>query len=94
MADSSSPIRHYAQSGTQCGKMWSLVRAPDLNILDCIWVSYESLNGYPPKTTCRVNILLAGFDPVALDYYASKHILLPIGGRWAQENNPDYFLGS
>jgi hypothetical protein len=93
MADGSSPIRHYAESGTQCGKMWSLVRAPDLNILDCIWVSYESLNGYPPTTTCRVNTLLAGFDPVALDYYASKHILLPIGGRWAQEHNPDYFHG-
>ncbi len=93
MADGSIGIRHYAESGTQCGKMWSLVRVPDLNILDCIWVSYESLCGYPPATTCRVNTLLAGFDPVALDYYASKHVLLPIGGSRAQEHDPDYFPG-
>ncbi len=93
MADGSIDIRHYAESGTQCGKMWSLVRAPDLNILDCIWVSYESLSGYPPETTCRANTLLAGFDPVALDYYASKYVLLPVGGSRAQEHHPDYFPG-
>ncbi len=93
MADGYYGIRHYSESGTQCGKMWSLVRIPDLNILDCIWVSRESLGGYPPQTTCRTNILLAGLDPVALDYYASKHILLPLGGSRAQEHNPDSFSG-
>ncbi len=93
MADGYSGIRHYAQSGTQCGKMWILVRAPDLNILDCIWVSHETLGGYPPETTRRTNILLAGTDPVALDYYASKHILLPLGGSRAQEHDPDSFPG-
>lgn len=93
MADGNSGIRHYSQSGTQCGKMWSLVRAPDLNILDCIWVSYESLSGYPPETTFRTNILLAGFDPVALDYHASKYVLLPLGGSRANEHDPDAFSG-
>jgi len=93
MADGYSPIRHYSESGTQCGKMWSLVRIPDLNILDCIWVSHESLCGYPPGTTYRTNILLAGTDPVALDYYASKHILFPLGGSKAYEHDPDSFPG-
>ena len=93
MADGHSGIRHYLQSGTQCGKIWSLVRAPDLNILDCIWVSHESLRGYPPETTRRTNILLAGVDPVALDYYASKNVLLPLGGSQAQQHNPDSFSG-
>jgi uncharacterized protein (DUF362 family) len=93
MADGYSPIRHYSQSGTQCGKMWSLVRIPDLNILDCIWVSHESLAGYPPETTRRRNILLAGIDPVALDYYGSKHVLLPLGGSRAYEHDPDSFSG-
>ena len=93
MADGSSGIRHYSQSGTQCGKVWSLVRPPDLNILDCIWVSFESLTGYPPETTCRTNTLLAGIDPVALDYYAAKHIMLPLGGAIAREHNPDSSSG-
>jgi hypothetical protein len=93
MADGYSGLRHYIGSGTQCGKMWSLVRIPDLNILDCIWVSHEALRGYPPEATRRANILLAGMDPVALDYYASKHVLLPLGGSRAHEHNPDSFVG-
>jgi len=93
MADGYSGIRHYEESGSQCGKIWTLVRAPDLNILDCIWVSHESLRGYPPETTYRANVLLAGIDPVALDYYASKHVLLPLGGNGAQEHDPDSFAG-
>jgi uncharacterized protein (DUF362 family) len=91
MEDHHSGIRHYTESGTQCGKMWSLVRSPDLNILDCSWVSHGSLSGYPPETTYRANTLLAGMDPVALDYWASKHILLPLSG--SQEHDPDSFSG-
>ena len=73
--------------------MWSLVKIPDLNILDCIWVSPDSLSGYPPQTTYRSDTLLAGIDPVALDYYASKHILYPLGGSYEDEHNPDSFAG-
>jgi uncharacterized protein (DUF362 family) len=93
MADGHSGIRHYNESGTQCGKMWSLVRIPDLNILDCIWVSHESLRGYPPETTQRTNTLLAGIDPVALDFYASKHVLLPLGGKYENQHDPDSYSG-
>jgi hypothetical protein len=93
MADGHSGVRHYEESGTQCGKMWGLVRIPDLNILDCIWVSHESLGGYPPWMTRRKDILLAGIDPVALDYYGSKHVLLPLGGSRAHEHDPDSFPG-
>jgi uncharacterized protein (DUF362 family) len=93
MSDGQSGIRHYSQSGTQCGKMYSLVRAPDLNVLDCIWVSPDSLRGYPEQTTYRADVLLAGVDPVALDYHASKEILLPLGGSHADEHDPDHFSG-
>lgn len=86
--------RHYNEAGSQCGKMYSLVRAPDLNIVDCIWVTYQVHHrGYPPSTTHRANILLAGLDPVALDYYGSKHILLPLGGDKVEEHDPDSFSG-
>jgi len=93
MSDGCSPVRHYSQIGSQCGKFWSLVRTPDLNILDCIWVSKDSLTGYPPETTHRSNVLLAGLDPVALDYHASKHVLLPLGGSYAGQHDPDAYSG-
>lgn len=93
MDDGSSGIRHYSESGSQCGKMWRLVRAPDLNIVDCIWVSPESLSGYPESTTYRSNTLLAGIDPVALDYYGAKHILYPLGGSYQNRHDPDTYPG-
>ena len=93
MDDGSSGIRHYSKSGTQCGKMWGLVRPADLNIIDCIWVSPGSLGGYPVATTYRANTLLAGIDPVALDYYGSKHILYPLGGNYAGRHHPDTYSG-
>jgi len=90
MADGFMMKRHYAESGAQCGKLYSLVRRPDLHIVDCIWVSYQQHHcGYPPETTHRANVLLAGHDPVALDYYASKHILLPLGGDRAADHDPE-----
>jgi hypothetical protein len=89
-----SKVRHYNEAGSQFGKMWKIVRTPDLNIVDCIWVTYQRHHcGYPPWTTHRSNILLAGLDPVALDYYGSKYILLPLGGDRAGEHDPDSFPG-
>jgi hypothetical protein len=93
MSDGYSGPRHYREIGSQCGRMWTLVRKPDLNILDCIWVSHDSLTGYPPETTRRCNVLLASKDPVALDYLAGKHILSPLGGSHAAEHDPDAFSG-
>ena len=93
MSDGYSMIRHYRKSGEQCGKMFIDVRTPALNIVDCIWVSHESLCGYPESTTARTNRLFAGIDPVALDYHVSKHVLLPEGGSLAYQHDPDSFQG-
>lgn len=99
MQDGTAARRHYADLGSQCARMWTEVRSPDLNILDCLWVSYGSTTvngqtvsgcvGYPPSIVSRQNILLAGHDPVAIDYYANKHILLPLGGDNASNHDPD-----
>ena len=99
MQDGTSARRHYVDLGSQCARMWTEVRTPDLNILDCLWVSYGSTTvngqpvsgcvGYPPSIVSRQNILLAGHDPVAIDYYANKHILLPLGGENAANHDPD-----
>lgn len=84
MSDGQSGFRHYSGLGETCGKMVVSVRAPVLNIMDCIWVSHKSLAGYPASTTFRANRIVASQDPVALDYWAAKYILYPI------DNNPSH----
>ncbi|MBO3803071.1 MAG: DUF362 domain-containing protein [Candidatus Brockarchaeota archaeon] len=60
------------------GKVMAETRVPTLNILDAVWINAIPGNG--PDTTygeaTRTNLVLASTDPVALDYWASKHILL------------------
>jgi uncharacterized protein (DUF362 family) len=61
------------------GTIMADVRAPDLNILDCIWVLARP--GYGPSASydkaSHVNQLVASTDPVALDAWAVKHVLIP-----------------
>lgn len=82
MSDGHSSERHYSNLGATCGKMVVSILPPVLNIVDAIWVSYNSLTGYPADTTIRTNQIMASQDPVALDYCAAKYILYPI------DNNP------
>ncbi len=53
-------------------------RFPTLNILDAIWVNAipESGPWTPYIDATRINCIAASTDPVALDYWASKNILL------------------
>jgi hypothetical protein len=88
MSDGQSGERHYQNLGAACGKMFVAVRTPVLNILDCIWVSYKSITGYPANTTFRANQLLASQDPVALDVCGAKHVLYPIDSN--ERHHPDF----
>jgi len=60
------------------GSEMAETRYPVLNILDAIWVNAIPLGG--PRTryndATRTNVIAAGTDPVALDYWAAKHILI------------------
>ncbi|MCE7741306.1 MAG: DUF362 domain-containing protein [Candidatus Heimdallarchaeota archaeon] len=55
---------------------------PTLNILDAIWINAhpETSSAEGPGTdydeATRVNMILASLDPIALDYWAAKNILL------------------
>ena len=89
MADGRRSERHYEKLGAHCGEMIAEVRAPALNVLDCIWVTQVRWAGYPPEYTTRLDQLLASVDPVALDYWAAKHLLYPIDGN--EEHHPDKF---
>jgi hypothetical protein len=70
-------------------------RFPTLNLLDAIWVSLTPGNG--PRVyfndATRVDVIAASADPIALDYWASKHILvqgaLETGARNASSLDPD-----
>lgn len=88
MSDGYGGFRHFSSFGETCGKMMAAVQTPVLNIIDAIWVSHASLNGYPSQTTFRANQLLASQDPVAADYWAAKHILYPIDNNY--RHHPDF----
>jgi uncharacterized protein (DUF362 family) len=87
MADGKWSERHYEKLGQHCGEMIARVRAPVINILDCIWVTQIAWAGYPQEHTTRLDQLLASIDPVALDYWASKHLFYPIDNN--NEHHPD-----
>lgn len=59
-------------------------RFPTLNIIDCIWINanpFESGSACGPFTTYDIasytNLIGASTDPVALEYWAAKHVAIP-----------------
>jgi hypothetical protein len=56
------------------GRQLALIRAPDLNVVDAIWVATEHNSEGP---AVRQDVLLASTDPFAVDWYASEYVLLP-----------------
>lgn len=77
-------------------------RLPTLNILDAIWVNANPFPSSscgpatPYEVATRVNVVMASTDPVALDYYGSKHVLVQaaelIGYTDTHTISPDYSL--
>jgi hypothetical protein len=59
------------------------VRFPTLNILDAIYVNPHPLEGRnvgpstPYSRAIKTDQIVAGLDPVAIDYWSSKNILVP-----------------
>jgi uncharacterized protein (DUF362 family) len=55
-------------------------RFPLLNIIDAIWVNAKPGGGprAPYDAATRADVIAASVDPVALDYWASKNILMPV----------------
>lgn len=70
---------HFAVRYGGLGRFLSEIRRPDLNILDAIYI-LAIPNGGPWCTyaeATRVDKLVAGVDPIALDMWATKNILVP-----------------
>lgn len=70
---------HAGVSRGGLGSVMADVRAPDLTILDCIWILARPGLGpsAPYANASRRDELVASVDPVALDMWAVKHILVP-----------------
>ena len=59
------------------GTLMAQTRVPALNIVDAIWVNARPGGGPGASygSATEVNVVVTSADPVALDYWASKHIL-------------------
>ena len=87
---------HFSVANGGMGTEMTQTRYPILNILDCIWVNSKPLAG--PSTSysqaTEVDMIVAGTDPVAIDYWSSKNILLRVTPNKTAGNlytmNPDY----
>jgi uncharacterized protein (DUF362 family) len=68
-------------------------RYPVLNILDMVWVTPEGGPNAPYARAVQKNMIAASLDPAALDYWASKNVLMPTavaaGSRRASIMDPD-----
>ncbi len=70
---------HTAVRNGLMGAVMAEVRAPDLNILDCIWINANPFAGpaNPYSNASRRDELVASTDPVAADIWAVTNILIP-----------------
>ena len=70
------------------GRMMAQVIYPDLNLMDANYIGVSSrgpASSY--ENAYQANLVLAGQDPIALDYYAGKYILYPL--TRFERHNPD-----
>lgn len=74
------------------GKIMVNVRMPDLNIADAIWVTPAGGPNGPYETAVRLDKLVASQDPIALDYYCGKYLLMPVSGN--PRHDPNNMNGS
>ena len=62
------------------GTEMAQTRFPALNIIDAIWVNANP--GHGPSTSyseaTKTGVIVASTDPIALDYWAAKKILMPV----------------
>ena len=90
--------KFFYYSGEALGTFMKQIRMADLNIITADWVGFGSrtdthLSGYP-------RAIAAGTDPVALDYWTGREILLPLtksssaaGEPFIKYNDPDNIKG-
>lgn len=76
----------FAKAGP-IGHFMKTIRKADLNIVTAEWVGWGSRTDVDKAT--RTRTILAGTDPIALDYYSAKYLLFPLAGN-KNFHDPDY----
>jgi hypothetical protein len=70
---------HYSVGSGGMGTEMARTRFPTLNIIDAIWINANP--GHGPSTSysaaTKTGVIVASTDPIALDYWAAKNILMP-----------------
>jgi len=79
---------HVTVAAGGLGTEMAETRFPALNIIDAIWVNARPQGGPGTKYDAaeRVNVIAAGIDPVALDYWAAKNVLMQVARAKSYEN--------
>lgn len=68
---------HFSVGKGGMGTLMAQTRMPVLNIMDMVWVGTGNGPGTQYSDATQSNMLAASTDPVALDYWAAKYVLLP-----------------
>ncbi|GHT99678.1 hypothetical protein FACS1894142_7540 [Spirochaetia bacterium] len=75
------------------GAQMVMTRFPIITILDMVWITPDGGPGSSYSRAVAKNMIAASTDPVALDYWASKNVLIPAaqasGNRRYTSMNPD-----
>ena len=78
------PHEHFSVKNGGMGTLMVETRVPILNILDMIWVNANPLESSIDRgpwssysSASATDIIGASVDPVALDYWSAKHVLVP-----------------
>ena len=70
------------------GRMMAEIIYPDLNVIDANYIGVSSRGPASSYSSAyKADIVLAGTDPIALDYYAGKYILYPL--TESERHDPD-----
>jgi uncharacterized protein (DUF362 family) len=88
---SMSPHQSVGRGGM--GTQMAHTRFPVLNLLDMVYITPEGGPRASYSMAVQKNMVAASTDPVALDYWASKYVLMPAaqeaGSRRASSMDPD-----
>jgi len=81
--------RAHVSTGTGgMGTQMAYTRMPALNIMDMIWIGTERGPANPYYRATQINLIAASTDPVALDYWTTRHVLMPASGARAASMDP------
>ncbi|MHA1961035.1 MAG: DUF362 domain-containing protein [Candidatus Thorarchaeota archaeon] len=95
------PHEHFSIALGGMGTLMAETRVPTLNILDMIWINANPIEASPQRGPWSVysaasftDIIGASMDPVALDYWSAKNVLVPTAQHFGYVNcsslDPDY----